>query len=54
MRKIKETNKRASGNTRKQEKKLRSLMEEENRKVEESLVVMKYDPDFYEISSNIA
>ncbi|KAB2083007.1 hypothetical protein ES319_A05G236400v1 [Gossypium barbadense] len=35
-------------------KNLRSLMEEENRKAKESLVVMKYDPDFYEISSDIA
>ncbi|KAK5841820.1 hypothetical protein PVK06_004143 [Gossypium arboreum] len=29
-------------------------MEEENLKVKESLLVMKYDPDFYEISSDIA
>ncbi|PPD85124.1 hypothetical protein GOBAR_DD17939 [Gossypium barbadense] len=35
-------------------KKLRSLMEKENRKVKESLVVMKYDLDFYEISFDIA
>ncbi|PPD73074.1 hypothetical protein GOBAR_DD30025 [Gossypium barbadense] len=31
-----------------------SLMEEENRKVKESFVVMKYDHDFYKISSDIA
>ncbi|XVF39499.1 hypothetical protein PTKIN_Ptkin01aG0039500 [Pterospermum kingtungense] len=35
-------------------KNLRSLMEEENRKTKESLVVMRYDPDFYKISSDIA
>ncbi|PPD73071.1 hypothetical protein GOBAR_DD30022 [Gossypium barbadense] len=35
-------------------KKLRSLTEEENMKVKESLVVMKYDLDFYKISSDIA
>ncbi|XWS21523.1 hypothetical protein CRYUN_Cryun30bG0061500 [Craigia yunnanensis] len=33
---------------------LRSLMEEENRKMKESLAVMRYDPDFYKISSDIA
>lgn len=33
---------------------LRSLMEEENRNTKESLVVMRYDPDFYKISSDIA
>ncbi|GMI82858.1 hypothetical protein like AT1G78110 [Hibiscus trionum] len=35
-------------------KNLRSLMEEESRKMKESLVVMKYDPDFYKISPDIA
>ncbi|KAK6257393.1 hypothetical protein QUC31_000852 [Theobroma cacao] len=38
----------------KKTKNLRSLMEEENRKKKESLVVMRYDPDFYKISSDIA
>ncbi|KAK8580322.1 hypothetical protein V6N13_143435 [Hibiscus sabdariffa] len=35
-------------------KNLRSLMEEESRKMKESLVVRKYDPDFYKISPDIA
>ncbi|XWS15022.1 hypothetical protein CRYUN_Cryun35bG0058900 [Craigia yunnanensis] len=34
-------------------KNLRSLMEEENRKTKESLVVMRYDPASYKISSDI-
>ncbi|XP_022766382.1 uncharacterized protein DDB_G0283697-like [Durio zibethinus] len=38
----------------KKEKNLRSLMEEENRRTKESLVVMRYDPDFYKVSSDIA
>ncbi|XP_022753032.1 uncharacterized protein LOC111301537 [Durio zibethinus] len=38
----------------KKAKNLRSLMEEENRKTKESLVVMRYDPDCYKISSDIA
>ncbi|XP_022772460.1 uncharacterized protein LOC111315132 [Durio zibethinus] len=42
---------------RKDEKKtsnLRSLMEEENKKMKESLAVIRYDPDFYKISSDIS
>ena len=35
-------------------KNLRSIMEEENRKTKESLVVMRYDPALYKISSDIA
>ncbi|KAE8659296.1 hypothetical protein F3Y22_tig00116964pilonHSYRG00573 [Hibiscus syriacus] len=35
-------------------KNLRCLMDEENRKMKESLVVMKYGPDFRKISSDIA
>ncbi|GMI90946.1 hypothetical protein like AT1G78110 [Hibiscus trionum] len=35
-------------------KNLRCLMDEENIKMEESLVVMKYSPDFHKISSDIA
>ncbi|OMO94292.1 hypothetical protein COLO4_16427 [Corchorus olitorius] len=38
----------------KKSKNLRSLMDEENRNKKESLVVMRYDPDFYKISSDIA
>ncbi|KAE8666813.1 hypothetical protein F3Y22_tig00112491pilonHSYRG00337 [Hibiscus syriacus] len=34
-------------------KNLRSLMEEERKKMKESLVVMKYDPDFYKISNDV-
>lgn len=35
-------------------KSLKSLMEEEKRKKKENMVVMKYDTDFYQISSDIA
>ncbi|KAK8642796.1 hypothetical protein V6N13_012128 [Hibiscus sabdariffa] len=35
-------------------KNLRCLMEEENRKMKESLAVMKYGPDFHKISCDIA
>ncbi|XWS23872.1 hypothetical protein CRYUN_Cryun28dG0052700 [Craigia yunnanensis] len=38
----------------KKTKNLMSLMEEENRKTKESLLVMRCDPDFYKISSDIA
>ncbi|XVF36733.1 hypothetical protein REPUB_Repub19eG0083600 [Reevesia pubescens] len=38
----------------KKTKNLRSLMEEENRKTKENLVVMRYHPDFYKNSSDIA
>jgi len=35
-------------------KSLKSLMDEEKRKTKENMVVMKYDTDFYKISSDIA
>ncbi|XVE95327.1 hypothetical protein REPUB_Repub02eG0087200 [Reevesia pubescens] len=38
----------------KKTKNLRSLIEEGNSKTKENLVVMRYDPDFYKISSDIA